>query len=82
MSRQEGKRMPRREVSGYLHLNLESSDVPTHEAVQLRFSCYGDKCFLNLTRKQDTYSLTLTSEGGALCAVMNEIVDHAFSPAH
>jgi len=72
--------MPRREISGYLHLNLESADVPTHEAVLLRFSCFGNKCLLNLDRRQDTYSLTLTSEGGPLCEVMNQIIDHAFSP--
>ncbi len=76
----EGERMARREVSGFLHLNLESADVPTHEASHLRVSCFGNKCFLNLDRRQDTYSLTLTSEGGALCEVMNQILDHAFSP--
>ena len=70
----------RREIAGFMHLDLQSADVPTHEAVHFHLTCVNGKCWLDLRRKQDTYSLTLTSgDDGPLALVMNQIVGVAFS---
>ena len=73
--------MQRREASGFLHLNLESADVPTHEAINMHILVTHGKCFLVMKRKQDSASLQLCSEeGGSLWNVMNQILDFAISP--
>ena len=81
MSHHEGETMRRREASGFLHVNVESADVPTHEAINMHVLMTNGKCFLVMKRRQDSVSLQLCSEaGGSLWQVMSEILDFAMSP--
>lgn len=73
--------MRRREASGFLHLRVDSADVPTHEAIHMHVLMTNGKCFLVMQRKKDGVPLQLVSdEGGSLWNVMSQILDFSTSP--
>lgn len=75
--------MRRRVAEGHVTFDLQSADVPAVRSVSLLYECHGSYCELRVMRPDDTYFLVLRSGSGtALCDVMNQLIDYAFSPPH